>query len=132
MERARWLKAKAEAFGPKLKILIALYQMLQGIGITFNIRWPEVYGDALRFLGSIVQIDLPQAMPMDCIANFGFIGALLVRTAAPLLLSLLLVGLSKLFSSHGKDEYAKLLSSGWFYMCYSLSTQAAAPQFSKR
>ena len=92
--------------------------MLQGIGITFNIQWPEVYGDALRFLGSIVQIDLPQAMPMDCIANFGFIGALLVRTAAPLLLSLLLVGLSKLFSSHGKDEYAKLLSSGWFYVLF--------------
>ena len=55
-----------------MKILIALYQMLQGIGITFNIRWPEVYGDALRFLGSIVQIDLPQAMPLDCVANFGF------------------------------------------------------------
>ena len=97
--RARWFKAKAEALGVKLKILISLYQMLQGIGITFNIRWPEAYGDALRFLGSVVQIDLPQAMPMDCIANFGFFGALIVRTAIPLLLVMLLAGLSKLYSA---------------------------------
>jgi len=128
LERARWFKAKAEAFGVKLKILIALYQMLQGIGITFNIRWPEVYGDALRFLGSIVQIDLPQAMPMDCIANFGFFGALIVRTAIPLLLIMLLAGLSKLFRSktilcktivcRNKVEIANMFSSGWFVVLF--------------
>jgi len=116
--RARWFKAKAEALGVKLKILISLYQMLQGIGITFNIRWPEAYGDALRFLGSVVQIDLPQAMPMDCIANFGFFGALIVRTAIPLLLVMLLAGLSKLFRRYEKVEIANMFSSGWFVVLF--------------
>ena len=36
---------------------------------------------------------------MDCIANFGFFGALIVRTAIPLLLVMLLAGLSKLYSA---------------------------------
>eukprot|EP00964_Phaeocystis_antarctica_P088774 scaffold56516_cov72-Phaeocystis_antarctica.AAC.1 len=115
MAGARWLKSSAEAFGVKLKILISLYQMLQGIGVTFNIQWPKIYGDALRSLrslGSIVQIDLLQAMPIECIVNFGFLGSLIVRTAVPLLLIVLLAGLSKLFRCYKKVEVASMLSSG--------------------
>ena len=97
MASAQWFTAKAGDFGVKLKILIALYQMLQGIGITFNIRWPEAYGAVLRFLASIIQIDLPQAMPLDCVANFGFFGALFIRTGLPLLLIMVLASLSNLF-----------------------------------
>ena len=123
MASARWLTVKAGDFGVKLKILIALYQMLQGIGIAFNIRWPEAYGDALRFLGSIVQIDLPQAMPLDCVANFGFIGALVIRTGLPLCLIMVLASLSNLLNWCGKDgtkheKMASMLSSGWFYVLF--------------
>ena len=123
MASARWLSAKAGAFGVKLKILIALYQMLQGIGITFNIRWPEAYGDALRFLGSIVQIDLPQAMPLDCVTNFGFFGALVIRTGLPLLLIMVLASISNLFKWCSKDgtkheKIASMLSSGCFYVLF--------------
>ena len=121
MARARWLKASAEAFGVKLKILVSLYQMLQGIGVTFNIQWPKVYGDALRSLrslGSIVQIDLLQAMPIDCIVNSGFFGSLIVRTALPLLLIMLLASLSKLFRWYKKVKVASMLSSGWFVVLF--------------
>ena len=51
-------------------------------GITFDIRWPPIYKQALDFLGSIVQLDLPSAMPLDCIANFGFFGAA-IATSRP-------------------------------------------------
>ena len=123
MASAQWFTAKAGDFGVKLKILIALYQMLQGIGITFNIRWPAAYGAALRFLASIVQIDLPQAMPLDCVANFGFFGALVIRTGLPLLLIMVLASLSNLFKRCSKDgtkheKMASMLSSGWFYVLF--------------
>ena len=123
MASARWLTVKAGDFGVKLKILIALYQMLQGIGITFNIRWPEAYGAVLRFLASIIQIDLPQAMPLDCVANFGFFGALVIRTGLPLLLIMVLASLSNLFKRCSKDgtkheKMASMLSSGWFYVLF--------------
>ena len=115
---ARWLKTKAADFGVKLKILIALYQMLQGLGMTFNIRWPVTYSDALHFLGSIVQIDIPQAMPIACIAPIGFFGALVIRTALPLLVIMMLAGLSKLFKLYEKENIAKMLSSGWFFVLF--------------
>ena len=123
MASAQWFTAKAGDFGVKLKILIALYQMLQGIGITFNIRWPEAYGAVLRFLASIIQIDLPQAMPLDCVANFGFFGALVIRTGLPLLLIMVLASLSNLFKRCSKDgtkheKMASMLSSGWFYVLF--------------
>ena len=118
MAGARWLKTKAADFGVKLKILIALYQMLQGLGMTFNIRWPVTYSEALRFLGSVVQIDIPQAMPIACIAPIGFFGALVIRTAVPLLVIMLLAGLSKLFKFHDKDDIANMLSSGWFFVLF--------------
>ena len=116
--RVRWLQQKAEGFGVKLKILIALYQMLQGIGITFDIRYPKMYADVLRFLSSIIQIDLPQAMPLDCVASFGFFGALVVRTAIPLLIILLLAGVSAVLRKCNRANIAEMCSSGWFILLF--------------
>jgi len=127
--RARWLAVKSSAFGVKLKILIAQLQMQQGIGITFYIQWPDVYAKVLRFLGSIVQIDLAQAMPIDCIANFGFFGSLVVRTALPLLLILLLAAFSKVFRCYKKEEIAGMLSSGWFVVLFLVYPSCSSAVF---
>ena len=127
--RVRWLVAKSSAFGVKLKILIALFQMLQGIGITFYIQWPDVYAKVLRILAALVLIDLPKAMPIDCIANFGFLGSLVVRTALPLLLILLLAAFSKGFRIYGKEEIAGMLSSGWFVVLFLVYPSCSSAVF---
>ena len=116
--RLRWLQDKWARFETKLKILIALYQMLQGIGIIFAIRWPDVYGDVINFLGSILQLDLPQAMPFACFARFGFFGSLVVRTAVPLLLIVLMHVLSQRLSHFKKHQAANMCSSGCFLLIF--------------
>ena len=101
--RLGWLKDKANGLLVKLKILISLYQIMQGVGIVFDIQWPELYDDVLKFLSSIFQIDLVSAMPINCVANLGFFGSLVIRTVLPLLLIVLLSGVSKLFGRYHPD-----------------------------
>ena len=117
-KRLRWLQDKWERSETKTKILIGLFQMLQGIGITFAIRWPNPYGDVINFLGSILQLDLPQAMPISCFANFGFSGSLVVRTTVPLLLILLMHVLSRRLSHFKKHQAANMCSSGCFFLIF--------------
>ena len=117
-KRLRWLQDKWARSETKTKILIGLFQMLQGIGITYVIQWPAAYGDVINFLGSIFQLDLPQAMPISCFANFGFSGSLVVRTAVPLLLMVLMHVLSRLLSHFRKHQAANMCSSGCFFLIF--------------
>ena len=114
----RWLKDKWARLETKTRILIGLCQMLQGIGITFAIRWPDPYGEVINFLGSILQLDLPQAMPISCFATFGFSGSLVVRTAVPLLLMVLMHVLSRWLSHFKKHQAANACSSGCFFLIF--------------
>ena len=117
-ERLRWLQDKWTRSKTKTKILIGLFQMLQGIGITFAIRWPNPYGEVINFLGSIFQLDLPQAMPISCFANFGFSGSLVVRTTVPLLLIVLMHVLSRWLSHFKKHQAANMCSSECFFLIF--------------
>ena len=86
---------KLEGASVKVKIIVALFQMLNGIGLTFSIRYPQSYRDALNFFGSIFQLDLPKAMPLGCIMNMGFFSSLVTRTLLPLIVMLILAGIQQ-------------------------------------
>eukprot|EP00964_Phaeocystis_antarctica_P055145 scaffold32420_cov68-Phaeocystis_antarctica.AAC.4 len=117
-KRLQKLQDKVVGFETKLRILISLYQMLQGIGITFDIRWPDLYGDVLNFLGSIFQLDLPQAMAINCFANFNYFGSLVVRTGVPLVLMVLMSGASKLLIHFKRHQLAETMSSSCFFFLF--------------
>jgi len=69
----------------KVKILIALYQILNGIGLVFSIPYPSFYESSLAVIEGIVSIELPQVMPMACIYPwFDLYMLLLVKTIGPL------------------------------------------------
>ena len=57
-----WIK-----FQVKLKILISLLQVLNGMGFVFSIPYPPFYSDSVRAVAGIFEIDLPSVMPLDCI-----------------------------------------------------------------
>jgi len=116
-------------FGVKLRILIALFQMLDGIGITFSIRYPRIYHDALRWIGSIAQVDLPQAMPIGCIFETGFMASLVLKTALPLAVMLALAFTSSMLRRCGKHDVASLCSSGWFYLLFLIYPSASSAIF---
>jgi len=122
------VQQKASGVEMKLKILVSLFQMLQGIGITFEIRWPSVYANFLNFLGSIIQLDLPKAMPFDCISNFGFFGSLLMRTLLPIFLIIVLIFSSKLLRSQ-HTKAADMCSSGWFVLLFLVYPSCSSAVF---
>ena len=69
----------------KVKILIALYQVLNGIGLVFSIPYPSFYESSLAVIEGIVSIELPQVMPLACIYPwFDLYMLLLVKTIGPL------------------------------------------------
>jgi len=110
--------AKAEGLGVKVRILVALFQMLQGIGITFSISYPPLYTEVLNWFGSILTIDLPQAMPLGCVINTGFFVSLITRTAMPLSVMLALAAAGNVLASRGRAELANMCSTGWFFILF--------------
>ena len=148
----RWIERKFGKMAVKLRILISLFQMLSGIGVTFAIPYPDFYKDVVRWISSIVQIDLPSAMPFDCFVPIGFGESLVLRTLGPLLVIIVLSGMGKLFSKLAKKEqHAKNLnlnskknvfvvkskkkalgemcSHGWFYVLFLVYPSCSAAVF---
>ena len=73
----------------KIRILISLAQVLQGIGTVFDIPYPEFYTGLMDWY-SALQLDLFTVMPLSCVYNTNFHTELLVRTLWPLVTILLL------------------------------------------
>ena len=55
------LVGKVQAFvaGTKFKILISLWQILQGMGAVFSIPFPPFYTSAVNSVSGLIQIDVP-------------------------------------------------------------------------
>ena len=54
----RWLSSHSVSVGVKFRILLSLHQVLNGIGIVFDIPYPKFYIDILRYI-TFLDIDLP-------------------------------------------------------------------------
>jgi hypothetical protein len=78
----------------KARICISLVQVLNGIGMSFNIRWPSFFAQLLKWLSSI-ELDLPSILPLGCIVHVDFHTSLVAQTALPLVLVCLLWLVSK-------------------------------------
>lgn len=68
----------------KLKILVSLWQVLQGIGAVFSIPFPPFYESAVSSVGGIIQIELPSLMPLDCIIKTSFYSKLAFKCIWPI------------------------------------------------
>ena len=63
----------------KLRILISMIQVLSQLGVVYSIPFPDVYANLLRWL-SLLEINLPEILPLECIWSLSFYVALLLRT----------------------------------------------------
>jgi len=124
------LQAKSESAAIKVRILIALVQMLSGIGITFAIQYPPIYQAALAWLSSIISLDLPKAMPLGCIMETGFFTSLILRTALPLLVIVLLVSFAQLLQRcFRRSDLAALCSSASFFVLFLVYPSCSSAVF---
>jgi hypothetical protein len=90
----------------KARIIISLVQVINGVGVSFDIRWPPFYAVLMRWL-SAIELDLPAVMPLGCLFPVDFHMSLVVQTAGPLLLSTLFGFLSYLLHRVGQKEEAQ-------------------------
>ena len=73
----------AQGFGVKFKILISLYQVLNGLGMVFTIPYPNIYEDIMSQIG-VINIDFGSLMPLKCLFPLNFLHKLLIQTIGPL------------------------------------------------
>ena len=72
------------SFGVKMKILVSLYQVLNGLGVIFSIPYPDNYTELLASI-SAIELDMPSLLPIDCLlGGINFTHTLILQTAGPL------------------------------------------------
>ena len=123
------LIAKLSGLQNKVRILIALYQMLAGVGIVFFIPYPPLYTATLLWISSIIEIDLPKAMPLGCIFDYGFFGRLLTRTLVPIAVIIVLLVAERMFQRMNKQDLARLCSTAWFYILFLVYPSCSSAVF---
>jgi len=109
--------------GVKLRILISLCQVVSQLGVIFNVQYPPFYTSVLAAIENInIPIDL---LPFGCMApqlnNFLF--DLVLKTATPIILVVLLVFLSRaLRTFSGGSGFGGFLADAcsdlWFFIIF--------------
>jgi hypothetical protein len=122
-ERGNIIAAKV---GPKLKILLSLYQILQGIGEVFSIPFPTFFEQWTSSVAGFIQLDLGEVMPLDCIFRRTFYDKLILKSLWPLAAYGLCYLASIIFQRRKMDVQASFcidLSFFFMFVVYpSLST----------
>ena len=104
--RVAKLVSRAAKFSVKFKILVSLWQVLQGIGAAFSIPFPTFYEQAVSAVSGVIQIELPAVMPLDCIIATSYYSKLAFKCIWPLIAYAVLGILSKVLLKCGKADQA--------------------------
>jgi len=113
----------------KVRIIITFVQMLHGVGITFAVPYPPTYATVLNFASSVVQLDLPTAMPLGCMMSVDFTTRLVLRTLLPLIAMLLLFVSGRVVNRFGYGHLGGLLSASWFYILFLVYPSCSSAAF---
>jgi hypothetical protein len=104
-------KALSEA-GVKMKILVSLYQVLNGLGLVFSIPYPDTYTEMMNNIGSI-ELNVPSLLPIDCLlGGINFFHVLVIQTALPLILIAILYVVGKAADKAGDLSRRKMDADG--------------------
>ena len=87
----------------KLKILISLFQVLNGVGAVFDIPFPPMYTQFLR-IALLFEFNLPAVLPLHCWFRFNFHASLILQTVWPLIVVGLLGLLSLVLAAAGRQH----------------------------
>ena len=124
--------AKLQKFQTKLKILISLWQILQGMGPVFAIPFPPFYESAVSSVGGLLQIELPQLMPLDCIVHTSYYSRLIFKCTWPLVAYALVGLLARKLGNMGEKRasQADSLINFAFFLMFILYPSISSSLFS--
>ena len=88
----------------KIRILIAMWQMLTQLSTVFDITFPSLFASLLRWM-RLVNLDLVQLSAFECTSFvYNFYASLVAVSVLPLVaVAILLVG-QRAFKAAGKEE----------------------------
>lgn len=120
-EPCAWLPCfRRSGYTTKIKILITLYQILQGLGSSFAIPTPDFYNSFVGGIGSAIQIELPSLVPVGCITPINFYNTLVFSTTYPLILYLICYLASLGFTKCGRAAQASMVKDFAFFVMFLL------------
>ena len=111
---------RAQKMSVKFKILLTLWQILQGIGMVFAIPFPPFYEQTVTSVAGVLQIELPALMPLDCIVRASYYERLIFKTVWPLAVYILLFVSAKGLRVRGKEDQADSLINFLFLIMFLL------------
>ena len=106
----RWFRGggnRLSSMAPKLRNLVTLVQTLKGSGFVFQIPFPPLFQMITQWLGAILEVNLPDLVPIDCIQRMGYFAEMVLRTGLPLMLYMLLKLLETCLRRKIKREAAR-------------------------
>jgi len=104
---------KIEDFQPYAKILTSYLQIVTGLGFALDLAFPPLLTNFFEFFGSIVNLEFFDLMPLGCLSTYNYHRSLVVITAGPFLLSVLMMIWYKALIGAMKQKAANALF-GWF------------------
>lgn len=104
--------------GTKLKILLSLWQVLQGIGSAFSIPFPPFYESAVSSVGGLIQIELPSIMPLDCIIRTSFYSRVAFKCIWPLVAYAVIGWRARVQYKRGNDGAADSMINFAFFIMF--------------
>ncbi|GMI01202.1 hypothetical protein TrST_g6997 [Triparma strigata] len=104
---------KIENFQPYAKILTSYLQIVTGLGFALDLAFPPLITNLFDFFGFIFNLDFLSLMPVGCLSTYNYHRRLVVTTAGPLLLSILMMIWYKALIKARKHKAANALF-GWF------------------
>ena len=129
--RQQILAEKVDKLMTKIKILISLWQVLKGMGFSFSIPYPTILDNAINSVGGLIEIELPQILPLGCAMPLNYFHKILIRTIVPLMLYAVLLLTSRFFRKRGQKHKSELLVDTVFFIIFlvfpSTVSQRAEP-----
>ena len=104
-----WVGRHAKTFGPRMKILISLFQVMNGVGSVFTFVFPPIFSFVINIFFFPINLDLPNWMPLQCFIDIDYYGTLVQKTAVPFgivaLMFMLSAIASKFCSAKDSDDW---------------------------
>ena len=104
----------------KVKIMVSLYQVLQGLGGSFSIPYPKFYGSVTGGVGNAVQIELPSLVPVGCVVPVNFYATFIFSTTWPLVVYAIFFVGGKTLYKLGRTAQADILIDGNFFLMFRM------------
>ncbi|GMI05580.1 hypothetical protein TrVE_jg1079 [Triparma verrucosa] len=112
-------------FRTKFKIMMTFYQVVSSYESVLHLRYPAVFENYTRMIGSIVNLDALKIMDVDCVVETNFYTKLIMVTATPIIFSFLcfswafVVGIIKPEKAKAAKDYAVEIFLGLSFLLFS-------------